>query len=78
MTRDKYEKKFSEYRDVLTLSDFMKMFGIGDSYARKLMRENHVRHFYISHKYYIPKVWAIDYIFSDHYQSTKHRLGTQI
>lgn len=46
MKRVEYEHLFSEYPDVVTLPVFREMLGgIGDSTARKLMRENHVKHF---------------------------------
>ena len=54
--RGYYEKLFANYPDVVTLPEFCKMLGgIGDSAARKLMRGNHVHHFYIRHTYLIPK-----------------------
>ena len=47
-TRAHYEKLFENYPDVVTLPDFQKMLGgIADGTARKLMRENRVKHFYI-------------------------------
>lgn len=41
--RTYYEQLFASYPDVVTLPEFCKMLGgIGDSTARKLMRENRV------------------------------------
>jgi len=43
-----YEQLFETYPDVVTLDEFRAMLGgIGDSTVRKLMRENHVKHFHI-------------------------------
>ncbi|MFR4021597.1 MAG: DNA-binding protein [[Eubacterium] siraeum] len=47
-TRAHYEKLFASYPDVVTLPEFQTMLGgIGDSTARKIMRANKVKHFYI-------------------------------
>jgi hypothetical protein len=74
-----YEQLFESYPDVVTLPEFCKMLGgIGDSTARKLMRENRVQHFYIRYTYLIPKEWVIDYVLSDHYNEYKKALKVQI
>lgn len=74
-----YEQLFESYPDVVTLPEFCKMLGgIGDSTARKLMRENRVQHFYIRYTYLIPKEWVIDYVLSDHYSEYKKALKVQI
>lgn len=47
-SRAHYEKLFSSFPDVVTLPEFQSMLGgIGDSTARKIMRANKVKHFYI-------------------------------
>ena len=75
MKRVEYEHLFSKYPDVVTLPVFREMLGgIGDSTARKLMRENHVKHFMIRMTYYIPKESVIDYLLSPHYWRLKSRL----
>ena len=77
--REFYRKRFSTFPDVVTLEDFRKMLGgIGDSTARKLMRENRVKHFYIRYTYFIPKECVIDYIFSEHYAEYKEKLKVQV
>ena len=53
-TRAHYEKLFAAYPDVVTLPEFQAMLGgIGDSTARKIMRANKVKHFYIRCTYLI-------------------------
>ena len=48
MNRKQLEKRFSIYPDVVTLQEFRQMLGgIGDKTARKLVRENRVKHYYI-------------------------------
>ena len=50
--REYYENLFASYPDVVTLQEFREMLGgIGDGTARKLMRGNHVKHYYIRHTY---------------------------
>lgn len=81
MKRNKnyYRELFADYPDVVTLLEFRKMLGgIADSTARKLMRENRVKHYYIQCTYYIPKAWVIDYVTSAHYQKYKDNLSVQI
>jgi hypothetical protein len=78
-SRDYYEKLFEGYPDVVTLPDFMKMLGgIGDSTARKLMRGNHVQHFYIRDTYLIPKPSVIEYVLSKHYAEYSKKLKVYI
>ena len=75
MTRRDYERKFSTFPDVVTLNEFRAMLGgIADGTARKLLRENHVEHFYIRTTYYIPKEKVIDYLLSDHYMKYRFKL----
>ena len=78
-TRDHYEKLFEAYPDVVTLPEFEKMLGgIGDSTARKLMRNNCVQHFCIRHTYLIPKASVIEYVLSDHYVKYRSSLKAQV
>ena len=49
MNRQQLENRFASYPDVVTLPEFRQMLGgIGDSTARKLMRNNNVRHYCIA------------------------------
>jgi hypothetical protein len=74
-----YKRIFESYPDVVTLEQFRTMLGgIGDSTARKLLRGNHVKHFYIRDTYMIPKVWVIEYILSDHYAEYRQKLKVQV
>ncbi len=74
-----YKRIFDPYPDVVTLEQFRTMLGgIGDSTARKLLRGNHVKHFYIRDTYMIPKVWVIEYILSDHYAEYRQKLKVQV
>ncbi len=78
-SRSYYEALFSEYPDVVTLDVFREMLGgIGDSTARKLIRGNHVYHFYIRDTYLIPKPCVIDYILSEHYAEYRKSLKAQV
>lgn len=77
--REYYENLFANYPDVVTLQEFREMLGgIGDGTARKLMRGNYVRHYYIRHTYLIPKPYVIDYVLSAHYAKYKKELKVQI
>lgn len=52
-SRKFYENYFSAYPDVVTLDQFRKMLGgLGEVQARKLMQQNHVKHFYIRGTYF--------------------------
>ena len=74
-----YEKLFLHYPDVVSLPEFRKMLGgIADSTARKLMRGNYVKHYYIKNKYYIPKSCVIDYVLSEHYEEYKKKLNVKV
>ena len=77
--RKYYENLFADYPSVVTLTQFRGMLGgIGDSTARKLMRENRVKHYYIRMTYLIPKDWVIDYVLSEHYAEYKEQLKVQV
>lgn len=74
-----YEKLFEGYPDLVDVKIFREMLGgISDRVARKLMRENKVRHYVISLKYMIPKVWIIEYVLSDDYEEYKEKLKAKI
>lgn len=46
--KEYYEERFKDYPDLVNLEQFREMLGgIGDTTARKLMRQNKVKHFYI-------------------------------
>lgn len=78
-SRAYYEDLFQDYPDVVTLPEFRRMLGgIGDSTGRKLLQENHVKHFYIRDTYFIPKKHVIDYVLGTHYAQYKKRLRVQV
>ena len=61
--REKYRQKFASYPDLVNLIQFRVMLGgIADSTARKLMRENRVKHYYIRTTYLMstdqPKIYC--------------------
>lgn len=73
--RNYYNDLFSEYPDLVTLKQFREMLGgIGDSTVRRLMRSYAVKHLYVDQAYWIPKVWVVDYVLSEHYAIFKKRL----
>ena len=75
MTRSDYERKFRSFPDVVTMNEFRVMLGgIAESTARKLINQNHVKHFYIRCTFYIPKQCVIDYLLSDHYMQYRFKL----
>ena len=74
-----YEDKFKEYPDVVTLQEFRELLGgVADITARKLMRENKVKHYVVRHTYLIPKSCVIDYILSRDYAEYKKKLKVQV
>lgn len=52
--------------------------GIADSTARKLMRENRVKHYYVRTTYLIPKEWVIDYLVGPHYAKYRLKLKAHV
>ena len=78
-SRAHYEKLFSSFPDVVTLLEFQSMLGgIGDSTARKIMRANKVKHFYIRSTYMIPKACVIDYVLSEDYAKYSKTLKARV
>lgn len=77
--REKYRRKYASYPEVVNLLQFREMLGgIADSTARKLMRENRVKHYYVRTTYLIPKEWVIDYLLSTHYAIYRTKMRVQI
>lgn len=52
--------------------------GISEHAARRLMRENRVKHYFVSLTYMIPKVWIVEYVLSEDYEEYKEKLKVQI
>lgn len=78
-SRKHYGKLFAPYPDVTTLPEFFNMLGgIGDSSARKIIRANKVKHFYIKCTYLIPKESVIDYVMSYDYLEYSKKLKARI
>lgn len=77
--RKYYRKRFAKYPDVVTIPQFCEMLGgISNKTARKLLRENRVKHYYIRTTFYIPKEWVIDYILSADYAKYRSKLRVQV
>ena len=77
--REYYEQLFSSYPDVVTIPDFQKMLGgIAEGTARKLLRGNHVQHFYIRDTYFIPKINIINYVLSRDYAKYREKLKAKV
>ncbi len=56
MTKRELKKLFRDYPDLVRLPELCAMMGgIGDSTARKLLREGHIRSIMVRSTYYIPK-----------------------
>lgn len=74
-----YESKFAEYPDLVTIPTFCEMLGgIAKNTARKLIRENRIKYFYIRCTYYIPKAYIIAYLLSDDYAEYKKKLKVRV
>ena len=77
--RKYYEQLYTDYPSVVTLTQFSRdVRRDSDSTARKLMRENRVKHYYIRQTYLIPKDWVIDYVLSEHYAEYREQLKVQV
>lgn len=67
-----YEKRFSSYPDLVDLLTFREMLGgIGDTFARRLVRENQVEHIFVKPHYWISKKSVIRYLLSADYTSRR-------
>jgi len=74
-----YEELFKNYPDVVNIKIFREMLGgISEAAARRLMRENRVKHYFVSLTYMIPKVWIIEYVLSEDYEAYKEKLKVKI
>ena len=79
--REKYEKLFSKYPDVLELKDLLEMLGgVSESYVRPLLRNGIIKCFKLGNGkiFKVPKEYFIDFVVSDAYQDYKRRLKSQI
>jgi hypothetical protein len=67
--RNKYKRQFKQYPDLVSVLMFREMLGgIGDSFARRLIREQKV---FVKPHYWIPKESVIDYVLSEDYANRK-------
>lgn len=77
--RKYYERLYAKYPDVVSTAQLCKMLGgIADSTVRKLIRNNHIKHYHIRGSYLIPKACVIDYVLSNHYQAYREKLRGQV
>ncbi|MBO5007403.1 MAG: helix-turn-helix domain-containing protein [Clostridia bacterium] len=53
---------FSEYKDILNVSEVCQVLGIGKNTAYKMLKSGDIKSFLIAGKYRIPKYYLIDYI----------------
>lgn len=53
---------FSEYGDIVSIDDVMKMLHIGRSNVYKLLQEKEIKHVRIGVKYIIPKKSIVEFI----------------
>lgn len=53
---------FDTYKDILTVEDTCKALGIGKNGLYKLLQKGIIKSVRIGRKYYIPKVFLIDFI----------------
>lgn len=66
--RKRYVQQFKKYPDVVSVLTFREMLGgIGDSFARKLIRDGLVKAIFIKPHYWIFKESIIDYVLSEDY-----------
>lgn len=59
---DEDNKVFSEYDDIVSIDDIMKMLHIGRSNVYKLLRNKEIKHIRVGVKYIVPKVNVIEFI----------------
>ena len=57
-----YQNMFSDYPDILTVKDIMKILKIGRTFAYSLLSSGQINYRKIGNKYYITKISFIDFI----------------
>ena len=71
-TKKYYEKRFADYPDLVDIITFRQMLGgIGDTFARRLVKENHVKHIFIKPHYWVSKSSIIHYLMSADYANRR-------
>lgn len=58
----KYNSIFTEYGDIVSIDDVMKMLHIGRTNVYKLLREKEIKYIRIGVKYIIPKKSIIEFL----------------
>lgn len=66
---DYYIDLLNQYPDVLTIADITTVTGYGRKAVNNWCARGHLKHFNKSNKYYIPKVFLIDFLCSMQYKS---------
>lgn len=59
-----YKLMFTEYPDIVSISDLRKMLNISDRYAYKLINDGYICARKIGHSFRIPKINVINYVLS--------------
>lgn len=71
-TKKYYEKRFVDYPDLVDTITFRKMLGgIGDTFARRLIKEGYVKHIFIKPHYWVSKKSIIHYLMSADYANRR-------
>ncbi len=68
--KEKYERLFEKYPDVVDLPTLCEMLDVSDKYIRPRLQKGIIRSFFKmeNHSYMIPKVWAVEFALSQAYQ----------
>lgn len=59
---DAYNMVFTEYPDVVSITQLSQMLGISEKTAYRLLKEKQIAHFKIGRAYRIPKLNILDYM----------------
>lgn len=60
--KEAYQTLFTEYPDIVTVTQMGEMLGISTKSAYRLLRENKIEHFRIGRIYKIPKLHIMAYL----------------
>lgn len=60
--QETYKLVFTNYPDIVSISQMSEMLGICTKTAYRLIKEDKIKHLSVGHKYLIPKVYILNYL----------------
>lgn len=72
------EKRLEGYDDLMKVTEVMEVIGYSDTSIHRWCRDKKLKAFYVSSKFFIPKVSLVDFLLSENSFDIKHKTNEHI